>query len=465
MKKDDKKNDYEYLTAAPTCSVFLDPRSSVKKFSTEFGDFETDQSDENKIYRSVKLRATFRIKVNGVAKPLTKEFPLSRYCTEKDFQLIKDGKKNTPLRTWVAEAKQKAEAKAANVLEFYRDTVVTVDLFKTKFLSDTINSPTKLTTVGAVYDMIIAENEENGDIGNRNAYKASKSAVVRFTPNVTFVEINKDWIRRFVAWHTGSETTPAIYLRHLRAVFNRAIDTGIVSGERYPFERNGGKKSKNSKKYTIKKTKARKIALTDEQRDTLMSLKEPSMRYGVDFWKLSYYLCGLNMSDLASMRRGDINNLKLTKTRDKTKNTSGAVLKLPLDVYEREINEIVDRYGDKTLPRNNDDYVFPILSPGLTENQIKNRIHDFTADVNAGLKLAETKLKLTFKLRTYTARHTFARDWLRGGGTLEELQVLFGHKYISTTQEYCEDWLDMDQKIQTMKRVKERMLSVKENRA
>ena len=90
----------------------------------------------------------------------------------------------------------------------------------------------------------------------------------------------------------------------------------------------------------------------------------------------------------------------------------------------------------------------------MSPAQVANKVHNFVYSVNKGLSYIKRKLKFPKPLTTYTARHTFARMFLRNGGTIAELQILLGHKYINTTQEYCKDWLGREQKSELMQRVK-----------
>lgn len=60
------------------------------------------------------------------------------------------------------------------------------------------------------------------------------------------------------------------------------------------------------------------------------------------------------------------------------------------------------------MPGNPDNYLFPILEPGLSIREIENRIANFTRVTNKYLTRIAEKLGIPAKLTIYTARHSFA---------------------------------------------------------
>jgi integrase/recombinase XerD len=275
-----------------------------------------------------------------------------------------------------------------------------------------------------------------GRIGSRDMYRGARNSIARFVDpelkkmktrkgpdkvevNISWYEVSSDWVKKYYAWllKQTSPTTASIYLRHLRAAFNRAIDLHIVKGDVYPFGKHGVK---------IPTTSARKIALSEIDKNRLLELKN----WSVDFWALSYYCYGLNILDLALLTIADIRDDLIIIKRQKSKNT-GKVMVIPI---RQEVKDIISRHGNKSL--NPADYVFPILSPGLTPNQIKNRVKDFVRKVNEGLREARKKLELTGKLTTYSARHTFANIALQKGASKEFIQEALGHSSMMTTENY-----------------------------
>lgn len=384
----------------------------------------------------IKLRATFSLIKKGKKKFNQQYYSLKHAVSEKDFQAITEGAvRNDKLR----DIRKDITAIEARVNEFLKSkTWVNQEIFEQFF------SSTAAKTVGDVFNLIIKDMDGDGRIGSRNLYIAARNSFARFAdPNLTkrktrkaeddfdlhtnFYEINSEWLKKYKAWavknHTG-RTSQAIYLRHLRAVFNKAIEKRIINPDLYPFGKFGHK---------IVKTQSRKIALSEYDKNRLLSLEEPELQQSIDFWAFSYFSYGLNMMDIALLKVMDLTSDLIVIQREKTKNTDteGTLLNIPL---RNEAKEIIRRQGNKTL--NPNDYVFPILNPGLTPNQIKNRVKGFTGKINEGLAIAQKKLELDIPLTTYTARHTFASIALEKGASLEFIQHALGHASMETTKVY-----------------------------
>jgi integrase/recombinase XerD len=405
------------LTLKPVISIVLDTRRANK---------------EN-LY-PVKLRATFKV---GKKKWLQKYYSLDIALSKEDFQTATKG---NPRSTALKEAAKKissAKQQADKILEDH--TFVTLEMFSRLFASKG-----DVTTVGSVFNLIMAEMLKAGRIGNYNMYKTARNSVARFVDpelkkmktrkkeddiqlNMAFFQINKDWLAAYIDWLRGeavSPTTMAMYLRHLRAVFNRAIALQIIKPDLYPFGRNG---------YRIKKTWSRKIALSEADKNRLLAIEDPETQEAIDFWAFSFFNFGINMLDMALLKLKDLKHDVIMVDRQKTKETDfeAKPLKIPL---REESKKIIQRWGNKTL--NPNEYVFPILKAGLSPTQIKNRVNDFTGKINAGLRKVQLKLGLEVELTTYTARHTFASIALEKGASLEFIQEALGHASMETTMVY-----------------------------
>ena len=138
------------------------------------------------------------------------------------------------------------------------------------------------------------------------------------------------------------------------------------------------------------------------------------------------------MADIANLKIKDLHDDLIVIERAKTIDTAdGRLLAIPL---RPEAKAIILRHGNKSL--NPNDYVFPILSPGLKPMQVKNRVKDFTRKVNAQLKKAQEKLKLSVDPKSGNARHSFASLALEKGASKEFIQEALGHSSMDTTEQY-----------------------------
>lgn len=398
----------------------------------------TAKANKKKLY-PIKLCATFQVIKGGEKKWLQKYYSLGVACSKSDFKAVKNNPR-TDLQKEIRAKTVQAEQRANKILESH--SFVNADLFTRLFKMEG-----SLHTVGDVFNIVMQEMIDAGRIGNYHMYKTTRNSVARFVDpelvkmktrktadkikvDIPFFEINSDWIKRYQTWLKGQGVKNTIYFRHLRAVYNRAIKLNVIKPDLYPFGKDG---------FKIKKSTARKIALSEEEKNRLLSMNG----FAIDFWAFSFFNYGLNIADIAALKFRDIENNVIHIRRQKTETD----LQIPL---RAESTEVIARRGNKSL--NPNDYVFPILSPGLTPSQIKNRVNDFTDKINRELIKAGKKLELPFKLTTYTARHTFASIAMEKGASLEFIQIALGHSSMSTTVNYTSGF-----KIKTKRAIGERI--------
>lgn len=146
----------------------------------------------------------------------------------------------------------------------------------------------------------------------------------------TFEEINKEWLDgfdRFLMKYNPAKNGRNIHLRNIRAVFNDAIDNDITSV--YPF-----------RKFKIRPEATQKRSLTLEQLRELFNYPvEPYQQRYLDMFKLSFFLIGINVTDLCLLYEIS-NEGYLVYKRAKTK-------KMYSIKVEPEAMEIISRYSGK----------------------------------------------------------------------------------------------------------------------
>lgn len=149
--------------------------------------------------------------------------------------------------------------------------------------------------------------------------------------SLTFEDIDVGWLKDFEAWmeETCGVNARGIHLRNVRALFNAAIDEGVVGAEVYPFRR-----------FKIKKEETMKRSLTVQDLRRLRDYPcEKWQRVYVDMFMLSFYLCGINMVDLVALpkiKRGSLIEFRRSKTGVPCR------MKVPDVAWE-----IIDRYGGR----------------------------------------------------------------------------------------------------------------------
>ena len=289
-----------------------------------------------------------------------------------------------------------------------------------------------------LYESTIKELTSNRQIGTAASYEFSLKSIKLFLKHkkskvpkrLFFHEITTNWLKGYENFmlyeQKRSPTTIAIYLRPLRAIFNKAIDEKEISNDYYPF---------GKRKYQIPSGRKVKKALTKEQLKVLYHAKPetPEQEKAKDFWFFSYSCNGMNMKDIALLRHKDIQDGKIEFYRAKTRLTSKTNSK-PVTAYLNDFNEnIINKYGNPTAP---EALVFNILSEGLTPKEEQGRIKNFTRYVNQHLKKLCRANDLPETISTNWARHSFATNAVRSGASMEFIQESLGHGNLKTTQNY-----------------------------
>lgn len=246
----------------------------------------------------------------------------------------------------------------------------------------------------------------------REIYKITLKKLYNFDNGFayrTFDEINKDYLQRFDAYlatTAPSANTRAIHMRNLRAVFNDAIDNEITTN--YPFRR-FKIKSEQTRKRSYSVDVLRKI-LTAECKE------EWQVRY-LDFFKLTFYLIGINAIDLINL--DTYKNGRIEYIRAKTHK--------PYSIkVEPEADELIKKYrGKKHLlnfidTNTNHRGFYTVMGRGL--KAIKQSL------VAEGLEIEE--------LTTYWARHTWATIASELDIPKDTISAALGHGGNSVTDIY-----------------------------
>lgn len=235
----------------------------------------------------------------------------------------------------------------------------------------------------------------------RDMYNVTIKHILNYDPkarSLTFEDINRDWLEGFDR-HL-MKTSPAknarnIHLRNIRAVFNYAIDNDITQA--YPF-----------RKFKIRYEETKKRSLTIEQLRELWNYPiEPYQQMYLDMFKLSFYLIGINVTDLCLLC--DINpNGYLEYRRAKTK-------KMYNIKVEPEALEIINKYRGKDRLLNVLDNITSIKIFTSKVNRGLQQIGKATYEENPKWKPKNHKHRYhkvhhsAFPgLSTYWARHTWA---------------------------------------------------------
>lgn len=305
--------------------------------------------------------------------------------------------------------------------------------FEKKFLQ-------KLTykdSLSSLYEQRITELTRQERIGTASSYQCSLNSLLAFKKPLLFETITSDFLHEYENWMTSSKnaskTTVGIYTRALRAIFNEAIDLGLVPKDNYPF---------GKKKYQIPTGRNIKKALSLNDISKFYYYVPDASNEGEDkakdFWLFSYFGNGINIKDIALLKFRNIHGDYIVFERAKTERTRRSNPK-PITIYlTTEMRNTIEKWGNPG--KYDDEYIFPILESAISPVRKKELIQQFVKNTNKWTKRIAEKLGIPFKVTTYTARHSFSTVLKRSGASTEFIAEALGHTDVKTTESYLDSF-------------------------
>ncbi len=281
---------------------------------------------------------------------------------------------------------------------------------------------------------------DNGQIGYAGSMEFTLRTLKKFKKNIEsfkFENIDYQFLAEFESFLRkggANDGGIAVYMKNIRAIYNRAIKYKIVLSQYYPFG--------DYKISKFKRTKIRK-ALSISEFQALLNFDIsllPAAKNARYLYIFSYYARGMNFSDLAELKWSDIEDDKFCYSRNKTK----AILKVELPDLPI-IKEILNFY--KIYRPFDTPYIFPILKKDEKKYEIKelmDRKNSVRSHYNKELKNIFKELRLHSKINFYSARHTFATTAMRNNVNINVIKQSLGHKKLSTTENYLDDFTDKE---------------------
>lgn len=392
---------------------------------------ETTQGENAKKF-AIKIRLSY----TRDKKTVQKLFPTGCYANPAEFARIKNGNPGKDIR--LQEIESTVHALYENGKKIIRENPF-VD--PEQFGHELTNAGSFKSPL-ALMESYAKALESDGKVGTSEYYSQARSSFKEFAGEYfTFGSVTPKWLMKYERWMVtdrmegeGDEkklikgrsiTTVGMYCRAMRTIFNLAIEKRKVPAAIYPFGKG---------KYVIPTSRGRKIALTEAQKDKVLSYRTlaPAVRKAVDLWIFSYLCYGMNFADIARLRFGNIKGDAIFFDRAKTINTERdrSLIEIPITEKAREI---ISKWRSNSDDANA--FVFPVLRDGLTPRQINDRVHDFIRDTNDSLAIACEEMELP-RITTYWARHTFATIAYKKGADISFISKALGHSDIKTTQVY-----------------------------
>ena len=340
-----------------------------------------------------------------------------------------DFKQNKPTRK--CPNKEYIERLIAEKVKVYTDKVIEFKSQEKEFtatsLMEKVNKPVKRKTVQEVFNQYIQELESANRLRYADMYKCTMHSLIKFNKHldIPFSDMDTIWLKRYEVWLQSQGlaiNTLGTRFRHLRVIYNFAIEEKIVKSEYYPF--NSFKVSK------LSQTTAKRSI----QKDEILSVlnyqgQTPLECLAIDLFTFSYLAAGINFGDIARLTKDNILENRLIYIRKKTQK------QIKVSLQEQAI-KLIQKYSMPDNP-----YLFPILSSfHKTEQQKVNRIHKIIAKVNKSLKEIGERLNIPIDLTTYVARHSFATVLKRSGVNTSLICEALWHSSERVTQIYLDSF-------------------------
>lgn len=252
--------------------------------------------------------------------------------------------------------------------------------------------------------------------------KACLTALKSFDSKARLKDISPEWIEQFDAYMDKvgkSFATRKVYMVALKKVCKSAAKSGAMPNDWQPFA---------NATLSPRTQKPIKRALDIE---TIWQIERAEVTSNVvalhrDIFMLSFYLRGMNLTDLVHVKYTDIVGGRLKYSRSKTE----AKFNLPINNQAKEIIERM-RSGPYILPLRN-------RRTRLTERQLHDAIIKYGNAIAMSLRrIAEAEgIETERPLSMYFARHSYATAAKRAGISTELISELMGHSDLKTTQMY-----------------------------
>ena len=258
------------------------------------------------------------------------------------------------------------------------------------------------------------ENVANGKSRENTirGYKRTLRCVEAYDPHCTFASMTNEWVDGFISHEKskGRNNNGILTdITHIKSVFKVAIEEGKTNN--YPFHA-----------IKLKKETTKKRCLSLEQMRAFRDAKtyRSKTQAYLDFFMLGFYLIGINVSDLLSLKKEDFHNGRISYYRNKT----GRLYDIKV---EPEALEIINRHKSRKKDR---------LLDFLDIVEAKN-VDSFTLNLNHALRRLgprDTKdlrrkspSPIEPNVSSYYNRHTWATFASEIGIPLETIGRALGH--------------------------------------
>ncbi len=270
--------------------------------------------------------------------------------------------------------------------------------------------------------LLIDDLKKANRIGTARSYKGVISVLKTYNNDrdLRFHDITYSFLSKFETHHKskGNEANGlAVYMRTIRAIYNKAIKEGIIDKELYPFN-----------DYKIKTTPTEKRALDwNLLKKIIMAKLAPNHACfnARNYFVASYMMYGMNFTDMAYLKKTDINDGRIIYRRKKTSK-----------LYDIKITDSLNKILKHFIKQNPEsEYIFPIIKRETSILQEKD-IQWARKGYNEKLKDLAAHCKIDKNITSYVSRHSFATQAMLLDVPLNAISTMLGHSSLKTTEVY-----------------------------
>lgn len=278
-------------------------------------------------------------------------------------------------------------------------------------------------------EALIRQLTTSGKVGNAFVYSCAINKLRTFVGNsYPFEELTYKRLTEFQDTMLADQikvNTISVYMRTIRALFNRAIREGLIPATCYPFTA-----------YRIKNEKTVNRTLTLKEMTSICQLDlEPNtpIWHWRNYFLLSFCFIGINFADLLTLKGGNLIDDRMVFRRKKT----GKVYSI--SVHPKAV-EILGYYTNMSNPPK-DALLLPVLKQTTDPVKLKKDIWQAIKTCNEYLARMAKACSISKGISTYYGRYTWSNIARSLGYSKDIIGQALGHSYgNSTTSIYLDDY-------------------------
>lgn len=352
------------------------------------------------------------------------------YLFEKDWdenkRSIKSSYKGSNSVSWLNNFLQKQKAGYIDILGKLAESNTLTAISSAELKEVLQGKTTKNNLKFFEYtERLIEEQISIQRVGNARIYKSVLNVLKSYRKNkdMRFEEITYDFLKKFeihfFSKGSNSYNGLSVYMRTIRAIYNRAIKDNIINKESYPFE-NYKIKSEPTSKRAISHNDIKKIEKLD------INASDP-LFHTRNYFLFSFYLMGMPFTDIAHLKKENIIGTRIQYSRQKTNK------KYDIEIHQKGL-DIINYYISK-YP--NSEHIFPIINRENIVEEYKD-IEWARNRYNKKLRKIAELCGIDKNLTSYVSRHSFATLAKNKGIPITAISEMLGHENIKTTQVYLD---------------------------